>query len=229
MTALWDWRVWSDATRLLSRSCLTSSRDVTSFSSRHTSSSRCCRSDCHYKQTLSLHFVSREKNKKLYNVVRYIIYQFLGVFFQLQQTNKQQTLMQPPQPPSTFTLQVIYLYVASLSCVSLEPVSHLQTKPHLTSSTFILQVIYLDNASLSCVPPADQTHLFFLLCQQGLETVSVSQRPLKVQILVQDGGPHLLQLWHLCLQHPLSCILTERKSDVNKHQWLHTDRVRVSV
>ena len=51
MTALWDWRVWSDATCLLSRSRLTSSRDVTSFSSRHTSSSRCCCCDCHCKQT----------------------------------------------------------------------------------------------------------------------------------------------------------------------------------
>ena len=108
MTALWDWRVWSDATRLLSRSCLTSSNDVTSFSSRHTSSSRCCRSDCHYKQTLSLHFVSREKKQKkkpqLYNVVRYI--SVFGCFLPAS-TNKQtaNTHAAPPTP--------LYLYTAS--------------------------------------------------------------------------------------------------------------------
>ena len=53
MTALWDWRVWSDATCLLSRSRWASSRDATSFSSRRTSSSRCCRSnsDCNKHPT----------------------------------------------------------------------------------------------------------------------------------------------------------------------------------
>ena len=61
MTALWDWRVWSDTIILLSRSRLASSRDVTSFSSRHTSSSRCCCCDCHCKQTSNLQFVSEKR------------------------------------------------------------------------------------------------------------------------------------------------------------------------
>ena len=63
MTALWDSMIWSDAITLLSRSCLTSSRDVTSFSSRHTSSSRCCCCNCHCKQTSNLQFVSWEKKE----------------------------------------------------------------------------------------------------------------------------------------------------------------------
>ena len=72
MMALWDWRVWSDAAFLLSRSHLTSSRDVTSVSSRHTASSRCSCCVCHCKQPSSLHFVERKKRQHFPNLLKHV-------------------------------------------------------------------------------------------------------------------------------------------------------------
>ena len=75
MVALRDSMIWSSATILFSRSRLASSRDLTSFSSRHTSSSRCCRSDCHCKQTFSLYWVEdKERTPKCYKA--YISHMF---------------------------------------------------------------------------------------------------------------------------------------------------------
>ena len=79
-------------------------------------------------------------------------------------------------------------------------------------------------------------YLFFLLCQLGLEAVSVGRSPLQTHVLVRDGGlqlvlllcllldavlqhlhllHQLLQLHHLGLQLPLSRLLTEGQSGVN--------------
>ena len=100
------------------------------------------------------------------------------------------------------------------------------------------QLFYVYRTSLSCVPPADQTppYLFFLLCQLGLEAVSVGHGLLQTHVLVRDGGlqlvlllcllldavlqhlhllHQLLQLHHLGLQLPLRCFLTEGQSGVN--------------
>ena len=109
------------------------------------------------------------------------------------------------------------------------------------------RLFYFYSTSLSWMPPADQTspYLFFLLCQLGLEAVSVGHGPLQTHVLVRDGGlqlvlllcllldavlqhlhllHQLLQLPHLGLQLPLSRLLTEGQSGVNSvndhtHLW----------
>ena len=197
MTALWDWRVWSDTIILLSRSRLTSSRDITSFSSRHTSSSRCCCCDCHCKQTSNLQFVSWEKKEFSMCWVNHWMILFCLLFLQ-----------------KYTILSVVCLYYVNL---------------------FLKFLITVNSNVLSQALPEDQTppYLFFLLCQLGLEAVSVGHSPLQTHVLVRDDGlqlvllfcllldavlqhlhllHQLLQLPHLGLQLPLSRLLTEGQS-----------------
>ena len=137
MTALWDWRVWSDATCLLSRSRLASSRDVTSFSSRHTSSSRCCCWDCHCKANIQLLCPGEEKKECSDVRVSYFFYaslkhvstadfMFALVLLQLQ---------------LSFGVVFCCCLVNTMRSKQWHHESHLQTKFHTTCSTFTTEAV----------------------------------------------------------------------------------------
>ena len=117
MTALWDWRVWSDATCLLSRSRLTSSRDVTSFSNRHTSSSRCCRSDCHCKHSAYILYPEKKRKKNFTMLSGIYISIFFHFFFQIQQTNSTHSCT-PPPPPHLYTASDLPLHCFAVLCLT---------------------------------------------------------------------------------------------------------------